>query len=109
LQHEAQPNYQIKMKINRTTNSIAAATEILDWLNDRAERGIQDPVISLRDGDLLFYNAACGIQDDETVLVERAEQDSFGIGWDNAEATAEDVLAWIEDNCEPQEEEFEDN
>jgi len=93
------------MKINRTANSIAAATEILDWLNDRAERGIADPVISIREGDLLFYNAACGIQDGETVIIERAEQDSFGIGWDD-DATAEDVLAYLED-MEPQEDEWE--
>jgi hypothetical protein len=89
------------MKINRTQTSIAAATEILDWLNDRAERGIQDPVLAIsQTGDLLFYNAACGTDDSETVLIDRADHDSFGDGWDDDAATPEDVISWLEDNCE---------
>lgn len=88
------------MKINRTAKSEAAAREILAFIQgdeDTTARR-QDAVISIsEDGDLLFYNAACGTDDSETVLIDRLESDSMGDGWESA--TAADVIDWLETNC----------
>jgi hypothetical protein len=92
---------QIKMKINRTANSEASAREILDFIQGDADTTAsrQDAVISIsEDGDLLFYNAACGTDDSETVLIDRLESDSMGDGWESA--TAAYVIEWLETNCE---------
>lgn len=95
----------MKSKINRSTESERSAAEILDYLqgDDATRTRRHDAVVSLSpDGDLLFCNIACGIDDDETVLIERLESDSMGDGWGNGwgSATVEDVIAWLEDNCE---------
>lgn len=89
------------MKINRNTKSETAANEILAFFrDDESADGRQDPVVSVsEDGDLMFYNAACGTDETETVLVERLEGDSFGVGWDAAEATTSELMDWIETNC----------
>ena len=90
----------MKMKINRTAKTEAAAREILSWLNDdESTAGRVDPVVSLdKNGDLLFYNSACGTDDSETVLLDRLEGDSMGCGWESA--TAADVIDWLEAYCE---------
>ena len=89
------------MKINRTAKSEVSAREILAFI-----RGEEDTTASRRDavvsisaaGDLMFYNAACGVDDSETVLIDRLEPDSMGDGWESA--TAADVIEWLETNCE---------
>jgi hypothetical protein len=89
------------MKINRTAKSETAARQILAFiLNDEsATDGREDVVVSIsEDGDLMFYNAACGIDDSETVLINRLEPDSMGDGWESAAAA--DVIEWLEANCE---------
>ena len=89
------------MKINRTAKSEASAREILAFVQgeEDATASRQDAVISISgDGDLLFYNAACGTDDSETVLIDRLESDSMGDGWESA--TAADVIDWLETNCE---------
>ena len=89
------------MKINRTAASISAATEILAFIqgDEDATARRQDAVISIdQDGDLMFYNAACGTDDSETVLIARLESDSMGDGWESA--TTDDVIEWLETNCD---------
>jgi hypothetical protein len=91
----------IKMKINRTAKTEAAAREILAFIQGDEDTIARrhDAVISISaDGDLLFYNAACGTDDSETVLLPRMEPDSLGDGWESA--TAADVIEWLETNCE---------
>ena len=99
--NDASTNQKTKMKINRTAKSEASAREILAFAQgdeDTTARR-QDAVISINeDGDLLFYNAACGIDDSETVLIDRLESDSMGDGWESA--TAADVIEWLETNCD---------
>jgi hypothetical protein len=87
------------MKINRSSKSQAAARAIIAYLNgDESAEGRQDPIVSLsEDGDLLFYNAACGTDDSETVLIARFEPDSMGEGWESATVT--DVFEFLESNC----------
>ena len=95
------PNHRKTMKIKRSPKSFSAAREILAFLKgDYHTTAIrQDAVISIsHSGDLLFYNAACGIEDSETVLIDRLEADSMGDGWESAAAA--DVLEWLENNCE---------
>lgn len=90
-----------KMKINRTAKSEASAREILALIqgDEDTTASRQDAVISIsEDGDLLFYSAACGIDASETVLIDRLESDSMGDGWESA--TADDVIEWLETNCE---------
>ena len=85
------------MKINRTTNSETAASEILAFIqgDEDTTASRQDAVISIsEDGDLLFYNAACGTDDSETVLIDSMESDSMGDGWESA--TAADVIEYLE-------------
>jgi hypothetical protein len=85
------------MKINRTTNSETAASEILAFIqgDEDTTASRQDAVVSIsEDGDLLFYNAACGTDDSETVLIDRLESDSMGDGWESA--TAADVIEYLE-------------
>lgn len=99
--HQHQPT--TKMKINRTAKSEASAREILAFIqgDEDTTASRQDAVISIsEDGDLLFYNAACGTDDSETVLIDRLESDSMGDGWESATATAADVIEWLETNCE---------
>lgn len=89
------------MKINRTTKSNTSAREILASIRggEDTPTGRQDAVVSISDdGDLLFYNAACGIDDSETVLIDRLECDSMGDGWESANAA--DVIDWLETNCD---------
>ena len=91
------------MKIKRSPKSISSACEILAFIqgNKDATARWQDAVISIwrGDGDLLFYNSSCGtMTDSETVLIDRLESDSMGDGWESA--TAEDVIDWLETNCE---------
>jgi hypothetical protein len=89
------------MKINRTAKSEASAREILAFIqgDEDTTASRQDAVISISDdGDLLFYNAACGTDDSETVLIDRLESDSMGDEWESA--TAADVIEWLETNCE---------
>lgn len=89
------------MTINRSAKSETAASEILAFLRgdeDTIARR-RDAVVSVNnDGDLLCYNAACGIDASETVLIDRLESDSMGDGWESA--TAADVIDWLETNCE---------
>lgn len=90
-----------KMKINRTAESEASARKILAVLQGDADTTAsrRDTVISLsEDGDLLFYDAVCGTDDSETVLIDRLEADSMGDGWESA--TPDDVMDWLETNCE---------
>jgi hypothetical protein len=94
-------NQNTKMKINRTAKSEASAREILAFIqgDEDTTASRQDAVISIsEDGELLFYNAACGIDDSETVLIDRLESDSMGDGWESA--TAADVIDWLETNCD---------
>jgi hypothetical protein len=85
------------MKINRTAKSEAAAREILEALQlQNEDMGWRDRVIAVNcDGNLFNYNAACGIGESDTVLIERFECDSMGDGWEDA--SVEDVLAFLED------------
>ncbi len=46
----------------------------------------------------MFYNGACGIADDETVLFERFDSNSMGDGWDDKYTCPADVIDWLE--CE---------
>lgn len=86
------------MKINRSSKSEIAAREIIAFINgDESAEGRLDPIVSLsEDGHLLFYNAACGTDDSETVLIDRLESDSMGDGWESA--TAADVFEFLEAN-----------
>ncbi len=89
------------MKINRTAQTEIAAAAILAFIqgDEDTTASRQDAVISIsEDGDLLFYNAACGIDDSETVLIDRLESDSMGDGWESA--TTADVIEWFRANCE---------
>lgn len=88
------------MKINRSTKSVAAAREIIDYINgEESADGRRDPVVSISpDGDLLFYNSACGADPRETILITRLEADSMGDG--AGLATADDVIDWLEINCD---------
>jgi hypothetical protein len=86
--------------INRSAKSESTAREILAFI--QGDEGItasrQDAVITISEsGDLLFYNAACGIDDSETVLIDRLEPDSLGDGWEYNDA--HDVIDWLENNC----------
>ena len=82
------------MKIERTIRNRAIAQEILDFLNGKT-KGRESPVISLNSlGELLFYNAACGIDDDENVLMDGVTPDTFGDGWEDG--TVEDVLSTLD-------------
>lgn len=83
--------------LNYSTQSYSAAKEILAFLqgSENVTASRQDAVVSVSEnGDLLFYNAACGTDDSETVLIDRMESDSMGDGW--GDATVTDVLTWIE-------------
>lgn len=86
------------IKIHRSSKSENSAREILSAINGGDENmGWDERVIAIDpDGNLVHYNAACGIIDDDTVLIERFECDSMGDGWESA--TAEDVLEWLEEN-----------
>ena len=75
-------------KINHTEKNLNVASAILEFLTNDDDDGRRDPVISVRGGELMFYNRACGIGDDETVIVERLEMDSFGDGWSDADPFA---------------------
>lgn len=94
-------NQNKKMKINRTAKSEASAREILAFIqgDEDTTASRQDAVISISEnGDLLFYNDACGTDDSETVLIDCLESDSMGDGWESA--TAADVIEWLETNCD---------
>lgn len=83
--------------INRSSQSEFAASEILAYIqgDEKTTASRQDAVISLtQNGDLIFYNAACGSDDSETVLIDRLDSDSMGEGWEDA--TAADVIEWLE-------------
>ena len=86
-------------KINRSAKSEVAAREIIAYINgDESSDGRLDPVVSIsHDGDLLFYNAACGTDESEIILIDRLEADSLGDG--AGDATAADVIDWLENNC----------
>ena len=91
------------MKINRTAKTESSASEILAYLqgDEDTTASRQDALISIsEDGDLLFYNAACGTDDSETVLIDRLDADSMGDGWESPNATAADVIEWLETNCD---------
>ena len=86
--------------INRSKPSLSAAESILAYMTgtDDAD-GMLDPVVSINaGGDLCCYNAACGTDDAETVLISRLEPDSMGDGWGNE--TPEAVIEWLETYCE---------
>lgn len=94
------------MKINGTAKTESAAREILAYLQDNVEetQGRINAVVSVsEDGDLLFYNAACGTDDSEIVLIARFECDYMGEGWESA--TTADVIEWFESNYEGDENE----
>jgi len=87
------------MKINRTTKSESAASEILAFIqgDQRVISRRPNAVVSISgDGDLMFYNAACGTDDSETVLFDCLESDSMGDNW--GDATPEDIIDWLEVN-----------
>lgn len=85
------------MKINRSAKSSASAKEILSYIQGDEDMiaSRHDALISIsKDGDLLFYNTACGIDDSETVLIDCFESDSMGDGWENA--LPDDVIDWFD-------------
>lgn len=62
-------------------NNLKVAEKLLNFLTGNEDADwVSDPVLVVdEDGELGFFNRACGISDDETVLIERVEQDSFGL------------------------------
>lgn len=89
------------MQINRTPKTETAAREILAFLqcDDYTTARRQNAVVSISEaGDLMFYNAACGTDDSETVLIDRLESDNMGDGWESA--TAADVIEYLENYCD---------
>jgi len=83
------------MKLNRTPATLSAAARILEVVAGREREELQIAVSPT--GDLSAAPAACGLRDGEVILEERLVADSFGDGWESANAA--DVLEWIEENC----------
>jgi hypothetical protein len=85
------------MKLNRTPATLAAAARLLEVIAGREREELQITVTA--SGELAAYPAACGLREGETVIEERLEADSFGDGWESADASA--VLEWIDAHCMP--------
>lgn len=90
---------QTNMKINHNEANTETASSILAFLqgDDEVTSARRDAIISVHDGQLLFYNSACGTQSGEDVIIDRLEPDSMGDGWDDC--TPEDVINWLEAYC----------
>jgi hypothetical protein len=83
------------MKLNRSAETLEAANRVLGIVSGRTPSN--DTRVSVTpDRTLWAVGAACGLSEGEIILIPRLEGDSFGEGWDKAEA--ETVIAWVEEN-----------
>lgn len=54
--------------------------ELIQQIADEILAGeLSHDTLTMRDGKLLYYNSACGVDDDEAVLVSPLGHDSFGV------------------------------